>query len=66
MSQEVDTPFSLAIEKWLADGDEIERTKELAGKFEVAQSTVGRWIRGTARPHPLIQKQILRFIREQS
>jgi hypothetical protein len=34
----------------------------LADEFEVAPSTVDRWARGTARPHPRIQKQVVGFM----
>lgn len=36
--------------------------RELAQEFEVAVSTVSRWAKGTARPHPLLQKQIVRSL----
>lgn len=36
--------------------------RELAHEFEVAVSTVSRWAKGTARPHPLLQKQIVRSL----
>ncbi len=36
--------------------------KDLAGQFEVAPSTVGRWIRGTARPIPSIQRRVIEHI----
>ena len=36
--------------------------RELAHEFEVATSTVSRWAKGTARPHPLLQKQIVRAL----
>jgi len=36
--------------------------RELAHEFEVAVSTVSRWAKGTARPHPLMQKQIVRAL----
>jgi ribosome-binding protein aMBF1 (putative translation factor) len=35
---------------------------ELAKQFEVAPSTVERWASGTARPHPLLQRFIRKFI----
>ncbi len=31
----------------------------LAKEFEVTHTTVLRWMQGTARPHPLIQKQVI-------
>ena len=34
--------------------------RTLAEEFEVAVSTVGRWRRGTASPHPLVAAQIIR------
>ncbi len=36
--------------------------RELAHEFEVAVSTVSRWAKGTARPHPLLQKQIVKSL----
>ena len=33
--------------------------RELAAEFEVAESTVSRWARGIARPHPRMQKLIV-------
>ena len=36
--------------------------RELAHEFEVAVSTVSRWAKGTARPHPLLQRQIVRSL----
>jgi hypothetical protein len=37
--------------------------KALAREFEVALSTVSRWARGTANPHPRIRGQIAKFIK---
>lgn len=36
----------------------------LAVKFEVAKSTAYRWLRGVARPYPLIAQQIIAAIDE--
>ena len=36
--------------------------RDLAREFEVVESTVSRWAKGTARPHPLLQKQIVRSL----
>jgi len=36
--------------------------RDLAAEFEVAESTVSRWAKGTARPHPRIQKQVIRAL----
>ena len=36
---------------------------ELADKMGVAPSTVDRWASGTARPDPILQEEILNFIR---
>lgn len=38
-------------------------TRSLAAHFEVPLSTVERWYRGTAAPHPLIRDQIIAWIR---
>lgn len=35
---------------------------DLARAFEVAESTVSRWAKGIARPHPAIQKLVLAWI----
>ena len=37
---------------------------KLAREFQVADSTVERWINGVAKPHPLMQEAILKFIEE--
>jgi hypothetical protein len=34
----------------------------IADEFEVAPSTVDRWARGAARPHPLVQRQVVGFM----
>lgn len=36
--------------------------KELAAEFEVSESTVLRWAKGTARPHPRIRNQVIASI----
>lgn len=38
--------------------------RSVAARFEVAQSTVERWRSGSARPHPAIEKQVVRFLVE--
>ena len=35
----------------------------LAGKFEVSKSTVVRWAAGKTCPLPVVQKQVMEFIR---
>jgi DNA-binding transcriptional regulator YiaG len=42
------------------------KSEGLAKEFEVATSTVNRWARGAARPHPRISAQILAYIKENS
>ena len=37
--------------------------RDLASKFEVAESTISRWARGTARPHRLVQRVIVDKLR---
>lgn len=37
---------------------------EIATKFQVADSTIGRWANGTAVPHPLFRQEVLRWIAE--
>ncbi|HWO18429.1 MAG TPA: hypothetical protein VNO30_06620 [Kofleriaceae bacterium] len=39
---------------------------DLAVEFEVAESTVSRWAKGTARPHPRIQKQVIRSLQRRA
>lgn len=36
--------------------------RDLARDFEVAESTVSRWAKGTSRPHPQIQRHIIGWI----
>lgn len=36
-----------------------EQRRECAAHFEVAVSTVDRWAKQTANPHPLLKKQIV-------
>lgn len=37
----------------------------LANAFEVAESTVERWLNGVSRPMPRIQAQIVKWIAQQ-
>lgn len=46
--------------------EQIKRYKLLADKFEVATTTIDRWIQGVAKPHPKVQKLIINFIEEKS
>ena len=41
-------------------------TRELAGKFEVAVSTVNSWANGTARPNPRIAQQVVNHLKSMS
>jgi len=41
-----------------------DKARKLAGEFEVAESTVIRWIKSTARPHSLIKQQVINYIRK--
>ena len=34
----------------------------LAKEFEIAISTVHRWVSGVAKPHPGVRKQVVRWI----
>lgn len=43
---------------WSLNSDQV---KEMAKKFQVAESTVIRWQRGTSNPHPLVASQIGHF-----
>lgn len=38
--------------------------RELAGEFEVSESTVWRWAEGTAKPHPKVQAQVLKHLED--
>lgn len=40
--------------------------RELAREFEVAESTVSRWARGVARPHPRLQLQIVKSVKRRA
>ncbi len=39
--------------------------RELADEFEAAVSTINRWKRGVASPHPLMRPSVYRWFREQ-
>lgn len=56
--------FRRVVKEYVQSHDEAR--KKLAVEFEVAQSTVDRWWMNTATPHPLLQKQIVTWIKEQS
>lgn len=57
--------FRELIYNYILDDDEVpERARAIAAEFEVATSTVLRWATGTARPHPLIQAQVARWIED--
>ena len=36
------------------------RLADLAHQFEVAESTVSRWAAGIVKPHPLVQRSVVR------
>jgi len=38
--------------------------QDLAREFQVADSTVGRWISGVARPHPRLKRRIVGYLRQ--
>ena len=64
MPEEQDDEFSLAVGGML-DNDELEIKRTMcAAHFEVAISTVHRWAKGVARPHPSLQKQVMKWIKE--
>ena len=64
MSQEQDDEFTEAIDGWLNAGNLSERLERLAEEFGVSSSDVSRWVRGTSRPHPSKQRQVIRYVRE--
>ncbi|MFH0752778.1 MAG: hypothetical protein V1914_04260 [archaeon] len=39
---------------------------KLADEFQVAESTIERWVKGTAVPHPNLRIKILEWIAENS
>lgn len=41
---------------------DIFGTEHLTEYFEVADSTVRKWIKGTANPHPLVKSRIIEYI----
>ena len=51
----------------VAGADVLSRSqKELAVQFEVAESTVSRWAKGYARPHPRLQKYVVSKLKTQA
>jgi hypothetical protein len=40
--------------------------RELAKEFRVAESTVSRWAKGYARPHPGVQRYVVSTLRKQA
>lgn len=54
------TQFQVRVQEAVRAG----RQRDLAGEFEVAESTVWRWSEGTARPHPKLQNQVVKYIEE--
>jgi len=38
--------------------------RDLATEFEVAESTVWRWSEGKAKPHPKIQAEVERYLKD--
>ena len=36
--------------------------RDLATEFEVAVSTISRWAKGVASPHPRLQKQVVKYL----
>ena len=56
--------FADRVYLWLTDDADNKRAYALADHFEAMRSTPGRWAKGTARPHPRIQAQIIRYIEE--
>src|SRR4051812_31149438 len=49
----------------VAGADVLSRTqRELAIHFEVAESTVSRWGKGIAKPHPRVQRYVVSELRK--
>lgn len=59
-----DDAFSCAVHDYIAEDE--ARVAELAERFETMLSAVRRWADGRNRPHPFIQKQVLRYIEERT
>lgn len=41
------------------------KAKQIAEKFEINSSTVGRWALGANKPHPLVRPLIVDWLKEQ-
>jgi hypothetical protein len=49
----------------VAGADVLYRSqRDLAMQFEVAESTVSRWAKGIARPHPGVQRHVVSELRK--
>lgn len=55
-----DEEFALHVNDWWLGY--AGRARTLAVEFEVASSTVERWAKGTAIPHPLLRRQVVAFM----
>lgn len=60
MSDVTPEEFRDAVYFYLDDG---RSAREMASQFEVMISTVERWARGTAKPHKLLRRQVVEWIR---
>lgn len=52
--------FKRAVKEYVQSKDTAR--VELAAAFEVSMTTVDRWWLGTARPHPLLINQVMKWI----
>ncbi len=68
MTAMTDAEFTHAVACFIKADEDVavwfERRREMAIAFEVAELTVTRWANGKARPHPLLQSQIVLWIEE--
>lgn len=55
--------FAETVARSLKKHPEIKQ--KLAKEFEIAESTVERWAKGTARLHPQVQKLVTDFIKRE-
>ena len=53
--------FRAAVKAWVESKNTARH--ELAHEFEVSLGTIDRWWIGTATPHPLLQAQVMMWIR---
>ncbi|MDP3696486.1 MAG: hypothetical protein Q8R55_00460 [Candidatus Taylorbacteria bacterium] len=60
----MNTELQNVLNAYLLNNPDNER--ELADEFQVAPSTVKRWVNGTARPHPRLAQMMINYIKSKS